>query len=148
MPSRLRQHLLDKPGVLTKHANIRALLAVLGGSPILGGISGLHAAGGHNPLEAGLGGAAGGATGGLAGAGAGAALMAAIQLFGKGAVDPKVMTQAATLAGLLGALKGGAAGADSAMTSSGITQEALLASILGELRSQNQTTPYRPDLLR
>jgi hypothetical protein len=147
LQKRLRNKLASRglrPGAFTKHSNAKALLAILGGAPILGAMSGLHASGGSNPLEAGLGGAAGGVTGGLAGAGAGAALMAAIQLFGKGGVDPKVMTQAATLAGLLGALKGGQLGSGSAMTASGLTQEALLAGILGELQSQNQYCDDRP----
>jgi len=141
--------ILATPGEFTKRANLTALLAALGASPIIGASSGTYAFGGSSPVESAVGGAAGGAAGGLAGAGLGAAAGLLLQLISKRQFNPSMLTSAATLAGLLGALKGGQLGATASHRVTGVSEEALLSAILQEIQGQNpRRAPAGPDLLR
>ena len=148
--SHTEQVLLSTPGAFTKRANIRALLGALSLSPVIGAGAGLHSSGGTAPVESTVGGAIGGTLGGVTGAGVGGAASLLLALLKGGKFDPAMLTSAATLAGVLGAIAGGKLGSGGATRASGASQEALLAAILDETRKQGQGHPraFRADLLR
>ena len=138
--------ILETPGTFTKQANIKAMLAVLAGAPLLGAAAGAYQEPGH-PLKALVGGATGGATGGALGAGAGAAAMALLQAIAKKQIDPRVLSRAATLGALLGAGAGGMEGAQSTVGITGAPQEALLSAILDEMQQARRPPDYIPGRL-
>ena len=126
--------ILDRPGAFVKQANIKAMLAVLAWSPLLGAAAGVYQAPSH-PLAALAGGGAGGATGAALGGGTGAAAMALLQAIAKKQIDPQLLMRAATLGALLGSLQGGREATQSLIGATGAPQEALLTSILEEMQA-------------